>query len=239
MILFDETLRQKAKDGRGLGKVLSDQGVIPGIKVDTGAKPLAGFPEEKITEGLDGLRDRCTEYYQLGARFAKWRAVITIGEHIPSNFCIEANAHALARYAALAQEAGLVPIVEPEVLMDGDHSIERCEEVTTTTLVAVYDALHRHRVNLEGSLLKPNMVVSGKGKCRPGRRRTGGGSDDSNPETYRAGYRTRHCVFVRWAKFGGGHRSPQRHESNWWVPVAAFLLVRSCPAGGRLEGVER
>jgi fructose-bisphosphate aldolase class I len=162
VILFDETIRQSTADGTPFTHVLERVGSIPGIKVDTGAKALAGFPGEKITEGLDGLRGRLDEYRELGARFAKWRAVITIGDGIPTPFCIEANAHALARYAALTQEAGLVPIVEPEVLMDGDHTIERCDEVTEATLKRVYDQLHRHRVVLEGTLLKPNMVVSGK-----------------------------------------------------------------------------
>jgi fructose-bisphosphate aldolase class I len=162
VILFDETLRQSAATGTAFTQVLKDQGIIPGIKVDKGAKALAGFPEEKITEGLDGLRDRLVEYLELGARFAKWRAVIAIGDHMPTGYCIEANAHALARYAALSQEVGLVPIVEPEVLMDGDHTIERCEAVTATTLSRVYTHLFEHRVALEGTLLKPNMVLSGK-----------------------------------------------------------------------------
>jgi len=162
VILFDETLRQTTVGGTRFATVLSDVGIIPGIKVDSGAKALAGFPGEKVTEGLDGLRERLAEYGKLGARFAKWRAVITIGDGLPTAFCIKANAHALARYAALTQEAGLVPIVEPEVLMDGPHTIERCDEVTETTLKSVYGALHRHRVVLEGTLLKPNMVLSGK-----------------------------------------------------------------------------
>ena len=135
---------------------------MPGIKVDTGAKPLAGFPNETITEGLDGLRERLAEYHKLGARFAKWRAVIDIGADFPTQFGIDANAHALARYAALCQEAGIVPIVEPEVLMDGGHSIERCEDVTSNTLASVFAALHSHRIHLEGMILKPNMVISGK-----------------------------------------------------------------------------
>ncbi len=162
VILFDETLRQKADDGTPLSEVLSSRGVIPGIKVDKGAKALAGHAGEKITEGLDGLRDRLAEYHDLGARFAKWRAVITIGDGIPSPACIHANAHALARYAALCQEAALVPIVEPEVLMDGAHTIERCEEVTLDTLTALYVELHGQGAALEGTLLKPNMVISGK-----------------------------------------------------------------------------
>jgi fructose-bisphosphate aldolase class I len=162
VILFDETLRQGAADGTAFPEVLREQGVIPGIKVDTGAKPLAGFPDELVTEGLDGLRGRLEEYVSLGARFAKWRAVISIGDGRPTVNCVDANAHALARYAALCQEAGLVPIVEPEVLMDGAHTLERCAEVTAATLRSVYEQLARHRVVLEASLLKPNMVLPGK-----------------------------------------------------------------------------
>ena len=161
VILFDETIRQSTTDGVPFPKYLNDLGILAGIKVDKGAKDLAGFPGEKVTEGLDGLRDRLNEYRELGARFAKWRAVITIGEGIPSDYCLSANAHALARYAALCQEAGIVPIVEPEVLMDGGHSIERCEEVTNAALDAVFAELAAHRVALEGIVLKPNMVISG------------------------------------------------------------------------------
>ena len=161
VILFDETIRQKSSDGRPLPEVLAQQGIMPGIKVDKGAKPLAGFAGDRITEGLDGLRERFAEYRTLGARFAKWRAVIAIAEANPSRCCLDANAHALAHYAALSQEAGLVPIVEPEVLMDGDHTIERCEEVTTAALRSVFSQLAEHRVLLEGMLLKPNMVLAG------------------------------------------------------------------------------
>jgi fructose-bisphosphate aldolase class I len=161
VILYDETLRQRAADGTPLAEVLSRQGIIPGIKVDTGTKGLAGFPGEKITEGLDGLADRLATYRDLQVRFTKWRAVITIGDGIPTAGCIRANAEALGRFAASSQEAGLVPIVEPEVLMDGDHPIERCEVATRDTLAEVFAALHRHRVRLDGMLLKPNMVVSG------------------------------------------------------------------------------
>ena len=160
-ILYDETIRQKKKDGTPLLKVIADAGIIPGIKVDIGAKEMAAHPGEKITEGLDGLRDRLKEYFQIGARFAKWRTVIAIGDNIPSQGCIEANAHALARYAALCQEAGLVPIVEPEVLMDGDHSLERCSEVTEKVLRTVFNQLYTQRVMLEGIILKPNMVLPG------------------------------------------------------------------------------
>jgi fructose-bisphosphate aldolase class I len=162
VILFDETIRQRAADGTAFPEVLRDQGLIAGIKVDKGTTPLAGFPDELVTDGLDGLRSRLEEYRTVGARFAKWRAVISIGDGRPTTTCVEANAHALARYAALSQEAGLVPIVEPEVLMDGAHSLERCAEVTAATLRAVYEHLGRHRVILEASLLKPNMVLSGK-----------------------------------------------------------------------------
>ncbi len=161
VILYDETLRQNAKDGTPISKIISDTGALPGIKVDTGAKDLAGCPGEKVTEGLDGLRERFAEYYDLGARFAKWRAVITIGDGIPSRTCIAANAHALARYAALAQEANIVPIVEPEVIMDGPHDIARCFEVTEAALRALYDELYAQRIHLEGTILKPNMVLSG------------------------------------------------------------------------------
>ncbi|WP_339726886.1 class I fructose-bisphosphate aldolase [uncultured Gimesia sp.] len=160
-ILFDETIRQQTEDGTPFVQILTEAGIIPGIKVDKSTKPLAGHPGEKITEGLDGLRERLEEYVQLGARFAKWRAVITIGDGIPSQGCLEANAHLLARYAALCQEAGLVPIVEPEVLMDGAHSLQRCYDVTTQTLRMVFAQLATQRVLLEGMILKPNMVVPG------------------------------------------------------------------------------
>jgi fructose-bisphosphate aldolase class I len=164
VILYDETIRQKAKDGTPLVDLIKKAGSIPGIKVDAGAKPMPGFPGETITEGLDGLDERLAEYYKLGARFAKWRAVIDISPVIPTNACIEANTEALARYAALCQKNGIVPIVEPEVLMDGDHTADRCFEVTEATLRSLFNALARHRVSLEGTILKPNMVVSGK-KC--------------------------------------------------------------------------
>jgi fructose-bisphosphate aldolase, class I len=160
-ILYDETIRQKKKDGTPLIKVLIDAGIIPGIKVDTGAKDMAAHPGERITEGLDGLRDRLKEYSHMGARFAKWRAVIAVGDGIPSRGCIEANAQALARYAALCQEAGLVPVVEPEVLMDGGHALQRCRDVTEEVLRTVFSQLYTQRVTLEGLILKPNMVLPG------------------------------------------------------------------------------
>ena len=160
-ILYDETIRQQKQDGTPFVQVITKAGIIPGIKVDTGAKEMAGHPGEKITEGLDGLRDRLKEYFQMGARFAKWRAVLTIGSGIPSQGCIEANVQALARHAALCQEVGLVPIVEPEVLMDGAHTLERCSEVTTEVLRSVFNQLYTQRVMLEGMILKPNMVLPG------------------------------------------------------------------------------
>ena len=161
-ILYDETLRQSTKDGVPFAKYLADHGILPGIKVDAGAKPLAGCPGELVTEGLDGLRERLAEYAKLGAKFAKWRAVITIGEDIPTGTCIDSNMHALARYAALCQEAGIVPMVEPEVLMDGDHDIDTCYDVTEAALRSLFAALYEHNVMLEGCILKASMVISGK-----------------------------------------------------------------------------
>jgi fructose-bisphosphate aldolase class I len=161
IILYDETIRQSKKDGTPFIKIITEAGIIPGIKVDIGAKKLAGHFGEKITEGLDGLRDRLEQYSKMGARFAKWRAVIAIGNGIPSIGCIEANAHALARYASLSQEAGLVPIIEPEVIMDGDHTLKRCYEVTEEVLQTVFNQLYTQRVMLEGMILKSNMVLSG------------------------------------------------------------------------------
>ena len=161
LILYDETIREGKKDGTSFLKIIVNAGIIPGIKVDTGAKEMAGHPREKVTEGLDGLRERLIEYFKMGARFAKWRAVITIGPGIPSRGCIEANAQALARYAALCQETGLVPVVEPEVLMEGEHTLARCCEVTEEVLRTVFDELYAQRVMLEGMILKPNMVLPG------------------------------------------------------------------------------
>ena len=166
VILYDETVRQKTNDGASFPDYLAKKGILPGIKVDTGAKNLALCPGEKVTEGLDGLRERLAAYFKAGCRFAKWRAVITIGESIPSHTCLYANAHALARYSALCQEANIVPIIEPEVLLDGGHSIERCEEVTEATLRATYAALAAHNVSVEHLILKSSMVVSGKNNSR-------------------------------------------------------------------------
>lgn len=160
-ILYDETIRQRTKDGTPFPIVVAEAGMVPGIKVDMGAKVLAGHPGERITEGLDGLRERLTQYFQMGARFSKWRAVIRLDEGLPSRTCVEANAQALARYAGLCQEAGLVPIIEPEVLMDGDHTLRRCAEVTEEVLHAVFNQLYLFRVALEGMILKPNMVLPG------------------------------------------------------------------------------
>jgi fructose-bisphosphate aldolase class I len=160
-IMYDETIRQTTADGTPFPQFLMQKGILPGIKVDTGAKPLAGFPKETVTDGLDGLRDRLRDYRELGARFAKWRAVIRIDSGLPTGGCLEANAHALARYAALCQEAGIVPIVEPEVLMDGEHTIDRSEEVAAAVLRTVFDRLAEQRVVLEGIVLKPNMLLAG------------------------------------------------------------------------------
>ena len=165
VILFDETMRQRSDEGNSFPELLAARGVVPGIKVDTGAHPLAGAPGEAITEGLDGLRKRLADYYELGARFAKWRATLSVGERLPSRYCLRVNAQALARYAALCQEAGIVPIVEPEVLMDTDHSIDACYDATARTLQAVFTELAMQRIDLEGILLKPNMVIPGKGNA--------------------------------------------------------------------------
>ena len=162
VILFDETLRQKAKDGTPLVNIITAQGALPGIKVDKGLKPLDDSPEETVTQGLDGLNERCSEYEKIGAKFAKWRAVINIGEGIPTEDCINQNMEALAKYAKIVQENKMVPIVEPEVLMDGNHSIKRCLEVTSKTLSALFNYLDKHGVNIKGTLLKPSMVISGK-----------------------------------------------------------------------------
>jgi fructose-bisphosphate aldolase class I len=161
-ILSDETIRQQTFSGIPFAEALKNNGIVPGIKVDMGAVPLAGFPGEKVTEGLDGLRQRMNEYYSMGAKFAKWRAVIIIDEHIPSGGCLEANMHALARYAAICQEVGIVPIVEPEVLMDGSHTLERCRKVTQEGLLMLFTELHNQRVDLHGIILKPNMILPGK-----------------------------------------------------------------------------
>ena len=234
VIMHDETIRQKSSGGTPFTQVLSNQGILPGIKVDTGAKPLAGSPDEKVTEGLDGLRDRLSEYRGMGARFAKWRAVIRIADTLPSAACVSANAHALARYAALCQEQHLVPIVEPEVLMDGPHTIERCEDVTGVVLHAVFRALFEQRVKLEFMLLKPNMVIAGDecslpapvagGRCRhapllaPARARCG----------------PRHRVPVGWSERPDGHRPPRRDQPTARAEAVEdqFLLRARTPGSG-------
>jgi fructose-bisphosphate aldolase class I len=184
MICYDETVRQATPEGTPFPQAMRELGIIPGIKVDTGAKLLAGSDGEKVTEGLDGLRDRVKEYYELGCRFAKWRAVIQIAHKKPTSYCLEANAHALARYARLCQEGGLVPIVEPEVLMDGAHDIDRCYDITSRALSTVFRALFDQGVHLEGMLLKPNMVISGK-ECE-----TQAGVEEVAEKTLKALYRT-------------------------------------------------
>ena len=212
VILFDETIRQDAADGTSLVKLLEDQGIIPGIKVDLGAKPLAGADGETVTEGLDGLRERLAEYRSLGARFAKWRATYTITDALPSAYCIDVNAHALARYAALCQEAGIVPIVEPEVLMDGEHTIERSFEVTSAVLDALYEALFLQRVRLDGTLLKPNMVLSGYSLLAAGVGRGGGRGDGAVLPGHGARGGARHRVPLRRPVRRARHRAPQRDE---------------------------
>ena len=207
VIMYDETIRQSTDDGRPFPDLLSSRGILPGIKVDKSTHPLAMHKGEVVTEGLDGLRERFAEYRDMGARFAKWRAVIRIGEGIPSDFCIRANAHALARYAALAQEEGLVPIVEPEVLMDGSHTIEQCERVTKTTLNEVFSQLIEHRIYLEGMILKPNMVIAGKET----------GQQSSPEEVARKTLRTFRQVVpaaVPGIVFLSGGQSPQRATQN-------------------------
>ena len=239
VILYDETIRQSASDRTSFPGLLERQGIVPGIKVDTGAKPLAKAPGETVTEGLDGLRERLNEYRELGARFTKWRAVIDIGDGLPTPYAIHVNAHALGRYAVLSQEANLVPIVEPEVLMDGDHTIERCFEVTETTLHAVFHELHLQRVELEGMLLKPNMVLSGKDapeqagvqevaeqtiRCSEGDRPPGRSGDRlpvGRPE--------------RRARDG----APERDERAGRAPVGAQLLLRPRAPGACAQGVAR
>ena len=225
VILYDETLRQSANDGRAFVDVLRGQDIIPGIKVDLGAKPLAGADGEQVTEGLDGLRDRLDEYAKLGAKFTKWRGVIAIGDHIPSDYCIGVNAHALGRFAALSQEAGLVPIVEPEVLMDGDHDIGLCRWATERALRAVFAELAAQRVSLEGMLLKPNMVLSGADAPeRAGRR--GSGDDDRVLQAHRARRRPRHRLPFRRPVRRRGDGEPERDEPRRpRPPLGAQLLL--------------
>ena len=209
--------------------------MLPGIKVDTGAKPFAGFAGETITEGLDGLRERLGEYRNLGARFAKWRAVIDIGDGIPTPYAIQANAHALARYAALCQEADIVPIVEPEVLMDGAHSIERCEQVTDAVLARVFGELFEHRVYLEGMVLKPNMVISGKKAAN----RAPGDSYRPMPEAACAPRRARHRVSLRRTIPDGGDAAPVADQQARAAALVAHIQLRPRVAGHGAQGVGR
>ena len=232
VILFDETIRQKADDGTPLVEVLARQGIIPGIKVDRGAKPLAGAPGEQVTEGLDGLRERLAEYAGLGARFAKWRAVIAIGPGLPTDRAIEANAHALARYAALCQEAGVVPIVEPEVLMDGDHTIERCFEATEATLGTVFHALREQGGGARGDAPQAEHGAVGQGMPAPGRHSRGGGGDRRLSPARGPGGGAGHGIPLRRSERGAGHRSPERDERARDVaPVGAQLLLRARAPG--------
>ena len=238
VILYDETIRQSADDGTPFADVLAAKGVIPGIKVDTGAHDQAGFTGEKITEGLDGLRARLEEYRGLGARFAKWRAVITIGEGIPSVACIRANAHALARYAALCQEAGIVPIVEPEVLMDADNTIERCYDVTARTLKWTFHELVVQGVDLKGILLKPNMVISGKGCPEQASSERIARADDRLLPHSRTGSRAGDRLPVRRPVRGAGDREPERDQPAG-RPVGSVVLVRTRAPAVRAPGVGR
>ena len=244
VILFDETIRQNAADGTPFVELLEKQGVIPGIKVDAGAKPLAFSEGETVTEGLDGLRERLAEYYALGARFAKWRATYSIdtaskGARRPTEYCLDVNAHALARYAALCQEAGIVPIVEPEILMDGDHTIDESFAVTTRVLREVFRQLAAQQVILEGMILKPNMVLVGLRRRRAGVGRGGRRPHGAVLPAHRARRGARDHVPVGRPERRARHRPPRRHEQARSAPVAAELLVRAGAAGPGAEGVER
>jgi fructose-bisphosphate aldolase class I len=241
VILFDETLRQSANDGTPLVDLLKASGSVPGIKVDAGAKDMAGHPGEKVTEGLDGLRERLAEYHDLGARFAKWRGVIDIAGHMPSWGCIKANAHALARYAALCQEAGIVPIVEPEVLMDGpdaSHDIERCFHVTRWTLQTVFSELAEARVSLEGMVLKPNMVIAGKNAEKQASAEEVAAMTVRCLKANRAQRRAGHRVPVRRAVRRTGHPSPVPDEPAR-PALGPDLLLWPRPAGRSPEGLGR
>ena len=239
VILFDETLRQSAADGTNFGALLASRGILPGIKVDKGAKDLAFAPGEKVTEGLDGLRERLAEYVSLGATFTKWRAVITIGEGIPSAHCIEANAHGLARYAALSQEAGLVPIVEPEVLMDADNTIEVCEEVTNDTLESVFHALHHTPRLARGHDPETQHGDIGQGMPGPGGRSGSGRGHGALPHEKRARRRARHLLPLGRTERRGRHRALERDERDGPPPLGAQLLLRPRAAGAGSQGLGR
>ena len=231
VILYDETIRQKTRDGVPFPDYLAKLGMVPGIKVDLGAKPMALHANETITEGLDGLRERLEEYYKLGARFAKWRAVIDIGADIPSRGAIEANAHALARYAALCQEQNIVPIVEPEVLMDGAHTLERCEQVTDDTLSEVFVQLSHARIHLEGMILKPNMVISGKKCATRATPEQVAAATLPLPEAPRTRRRSRHCLPVGRAVAGRSGAASVADESRPHAALAADFQLRPRAAG--------
>ena len=239
VILFDETIRTAAMDGTPFPQLLSKKGIMPGIKVDKGPVDIPGFPGEIVTEGLDGLRARVKEYKEFGAKFAKWRAVITIGDGIPTYTCFEANAHALARYAALCQEGGIVPIVEPEVLLDGSHTIERCQEVTEQTLKVTFTALFLQRVHLEGMILKPSMVVSGKDNPRQAGVDEVARAHDPVLETNRSRSRAGHRVSLRRAKRRKRDGASQRDECHGSPSMAGELLLRARLAGSGTQSVER
>ena len=235
VILYDETIRQNAKDGTPLVKLIEKAGAIPGIKVDKGTKPLPFCANEVVTEGLDGLRERLVEYRGLGARFAKWRAVIDIGERhvMPSYTCVKANAHALARYAALCQDEDIVPIVEPEVLMDGDHDIDRCAEVTEWVLKETFQELFYNRVALEGMVLKPNMAVPGKKSAKRASVAGSRGEDGARAQGLRAGGRSRHRVPLRRPVRRGGDRASRRHQQigplPWRVTFSYGRALQAAP----------
>ena len=237
VILFDETIRQKAKDGTPLVKVIEAAGTFPGIKVDKGVKPLPFCEGEVITEGLDGLRERLAEYRGLGAKFAKWRAVIDIGAKIPSYSCINANAHALARYAALCQAEDIVPIVEPEVLMDGDHDIDRCADITEFVLKTLYEQLYYARVKLEGTVLKPNMVVPGKKSRSRHRLEEVAREDRARAERVRAGRGSGHRLPLRRPVGRRCHGAARRHEQARAAAVEGQLLLQPRAASRAAKGL--
>ena len=238
VILYDETIRQNAKDGTPFAKIIAASGALPGIKVDAGTKPLPFCPGEVITEGLDGLAGRIKEYVGLGAKFAKWRAVIDIGRNMPSYNCINGNAQALARYAALCVEGGLVPIVEPEVLMDGEHDIDTCEAVTEWVLKETYSQLYYAKVPLEQTILKPNMVIAGK-KCAKQAEPPGGGrAHHQGAETHRAAGSARHLLPVGRPVGRGRHRASSLMNQSACCRGACRSL-RPRAAGCRAEGLER
>ena len=239
VIMYDETLRQKTSDGVPFAQYLSSRSIIPGIKVDLGAKPLALFPNETITEGLDGLRERFSEYAKLGARFAKWRAVINIADGVPTYAAIEANAQALARYAALAQDQGIVPIVEPEVLMDGGHTLERCEEVTDLVLAIVFQQLRLQRIELTGMILKPNMVIPGKKSTARTTPEQVANATIRCLKRQVPGRGARHHVPLRRPKSGRSHAAPVTDESLAAAALAAVLQLRSGTAGAGDERLAR